>query len=112
MIVRDDVESCRKGMTAYLGKRVRLKSSGGRKRTIIHDGILESCYPNVFTVRCDSKYSYPEMISFSYVDILTKVVEVAVESKVSDECDAIEEVEDSAKQEEVTDEAKAQDKSA
>ncbi len=83
MIVRDDVDSCRKGMTAYLGRKVRLKSSGGRKRTIVQEGILENCYPNVFTVRCNGRYSYPEMISYSYVDVLTRVVEVAVESSGS-----------------------------
>ena len=81
MIVRNDVDSCRKGMEAYVGKRVRLKSNGGRKRKIIHDGILESCYPNVFTVRCLNQNSYQETISYSYVDVLTKVVEVAVESR-------------------------------
>jgi len=81
MIVRDDVDSCRKGMEAYVGKRVRLKSNGGRKRKIVHDGILESCYPNVFIVRCLNQNSYQETISYSYVDVLTKVVEVAVESR-------------------------------
>ncbi|MDD2392631.1 MAG: Veg family protein [Eubacteriales bacterium] len=80
MIVRDDVDSCRKGMSAYVGRKVRLKSSGGRKRTIVQEGILENCYPNVFTVRCNGRYSYPEMISYSYVDVLTRVVEIAVEA--------------------------------
>jgi uncharacterized protein Veg len=80
MIVRDDVDSCRKGMTAYVGKRVRLRSSGGRKRTIVQEGILDSCYPNVFTVRCNGRNSYQEMISYSYVDVLTRVVEIAVET--------------------------------
>ena len=80
MIVRDDVDSCRKGMSAYVGRKVRIKSSGGRKRTIVQEGILENCYPNVFTVRCNGRYSYPEMISYSYVDVLTRVVEIAVEA--------------------------------
>ena len=80
MIVRDDVDSCRKGMTAYVGKRVRLRSSGGRKRTIVQEGILDSCYPNVFPVRCNGRNSYQEMISYSYVDVLTRVVEIAVET--------------------------------
>lgn len=82
MIVRNDVDSCRKGMEAYVGKRVRLKSNGGRKRKIVHDGILESCYPNVFTVRCLNDNSYQETVSYSYVDVLTRVVEVAVEAKL------------------------------
>lgn len=80
MIAKNDVEQCRSDLTACLGRKVKLRSNGGRKRIIIHEGILDSCYPNVFTVRCDRKQSkYPELISFSYVDILTETVEVAVE---------------------------------
>ncbi len=79
MIVRNDVDSCRKGMEAHVGKRIRLKSSGGRKRTIVQEGILDNCYPNVFTVRCSRRNSYQELVSYSYVDVLTRVVEVAVE---------------------------------
>lgn len=79
MIVKADLDTCRKGMQAYVGKRVRLRSSGGRKRTIIQEGILENCYSNVFTVRCSKCNSYQEMISYSYVDILTRTVEIAIE---------------------------------
>ncbi len=80
MIAKNDVEQCRSDLKACLGRKVKLRSNGGRKRVIIHEGILDSCYPNVFTVRCDRKQSkYPELISFSYVDILTEAVEVAVE---------------------------------
>jgi len=79
MIVKADLDTCRRGMEAYVGKRVRLRSSGGRKRTIIQEGILENCYPNVFTVRCSKLNAYQEMISYSYIDILTRVVEINIE---------------------------------
>jgi len=102
MIVRDDVDSCRKGMTAYVGRKIRLKSSGGRKRIIIQEGILENCYPNVFTVKCHGKNSYPEMVSFSYIDILTRVVEIAIEAN-EDEVDALKEMSAESSEEEVQD---------
>jgi uncharacterized protein Veg len=79
MIVKADLDTCRKDMEACVGKRIRLRSSGGRKRTIIQEGILDSCYPNVFTVRCSKRNAYQEMVSYSYIDILTRVVEIAVE---------------------------------
>ena len=79
MIAKTDLDICRRGMQAYVGRRVKLKSSGGRKRTIVQEGILDSCYPNVFTVRCSKHKTYQETVSFSYVDILTRVVEIAVE---------------------------------
>lgn len=80
MIIKTDLDSCRKDMQAYIGKRVTLKSSGGRKRLIVQEGILESCYPNVFTVRCSKSNRYSEMISYSYVDILTRAVEIDVDN--------------------------------
>ena len=80
MIVKADLDTCRKGMEAFVGKKVKLRSSGGRKRMIVQEGILESCYPNVFTVRCSKSNVYSEMISYSYVDILTRAVEIDVDN--------------------------------
>ena len=84
MIVRNELENCRKDLEANIGKCVRLRSSGGRKRTIVQEGVIESCYPNVFTVRCNRRNSYQEMVSFSYVDVLTHVVEVALNTGDTD----------------------------
>jgi hypothetical protein len=44
---------------------------------------LENCYPNVFTVRCARDSQNSELVSYSYVDILTQAVEVAVEADES-----------------------------
>ncbi len=83
MIVKADLDTCRKGIEAYVGKKVRLRSSGGRKRTIVQEGILDRCYPNVFTVRCSKCNAYQEMVSYSYIDVLTRVVEIAIEPEAS-----------------------------
>ncbi len=80
MIIKTDLDSCRKDMQAFIGKKVTLKSNGGRKRLIVQEGVLESCYPNVFTVRCAKSNFYSEMISYSYVDILTRAVEIDVDN--------------------------------
>ena len=79
MIVKSDLDACRKDLEEHIGSRIRLTSNGGRKRTIVHEGILDHCYPNVFTVRCTrpSSNTAQEVVSYSYVDILTKVVKVA-----------------------------------
>lgn len=79
MIVKADLEQCRRDLQTCLGRKVRLRSSGGRKRVVIREGILENCYPNVFTVRCARDNQHTELLSYSYVDILTETVEVAVE---------------------------------
>ena len=79
MIVKSDIDACKRGLEEHIGHRIRLTSNGGRKRMIIHEGILDHCYPNVFTVRCTrpANSTSQEIISYSYVDILTKVVRVA-----------------------------------
>lgn len=76
MIAKADLLSCKQDLEAHIGAKVRLKSNGGRKRTIIHEGFLDACSLNVFTVRCPITPFYDEYVSFSYVDMLTKTVEV------------------------------------
>lgn len=76
MIAKADLDDCRKDMEACIGKTIKLKSNGGRKRTVIQVGVLDCCYPNVFTVRCPKNNAYQETVSYSYIDILTRVVEV------------------------------------
>lgn len=85
MIVKTDLDACKRDMEHFIGRKIRLTSNGGRKRMIIHEGILEQCYPNVFTVRCfrDNAEHSQEIVSYSYVDILTKAVEVAAVSGVA-----------------------------
>ncbi len=82
MIAKSDLDSCRRDMQSYIGRTVRLKSNGGRKRTIVQVGVLDCCYPNVFTVRCPKPNAYQETVSYSYVDILTRVVEIALEGEL------------------------------
>jgi uncharacterized protein Veg len=77
LIVKSDIASCRAELEAHLGQRIMLKSNGGRRRTVIHEGYLENCSANVFTVCCPVSPTYSEHVCFSYIDLLTKVVEIA-----------------------------------
>ena len=78
MIIKADVEACKKNLEAYIGRTVRLTSNGGRKRIIVHEGILDHCYPNMFTVKCDRKptNAAQETVSYSYIDVLTGKVRI------------------------------------
>ena len=86
MIIKSDVEECKKNLETYIGRTVRLTSNGGRKRIIVHEGILDHCYPNMFTVKCNRKPadSNQELVSYSYVDVLTKTVRVAAVTVAAD----------------------------
>ncbi len=79
MIIKSDLESCRSRLQSMIGSTVRLSSNGGRKRIIIHEGVIDNCYPNVFTVRCrrESDGAF-EIVSYSYVDVLTRAVRIAI----------------------------------
>lgn len=86
MIIKSDVDYCKQKLQSMIGRRVRLTTNGGRKRLIVHEGIISNCYANVFSVRCfrlDSD-SY-ETITYSYVDILTRNVRIAVQQEASEE---------------------------
>lgn len=86
MIIRSDLDSCRAKLQSMIGSRVKLTSNGGRKRLIIHEGVIDNCYPNVFTVKCqresDGKF---EIVSYSYIDILTRAVRLAIPAASSQE---------------------------
>ena len=81
MIIKSDIDMCKGKLETLIGKRVRLTSNGGRKRLIIYEGIVECCYPNVFTMRCDNEAGKQSIVSFSYIDVLTRAVRIKVEAE-------------------------------
>ena len=52
------------------GMRVKIKVNYGRNKTELIEGILESAYPNIFTIRKPTG----DLRSFSYADIISKNV--------------------------------------
>lgn len=85
MIISSDIEFCRKKMETIIGKRVVLKTNGGRKRILTYVGVVDSCHPNIFTVKCECKVGTPTLVSFSYVDLLTKTVRLALIAEPKEE---------------------------
>lgn len=81
LIAKTDLASCRAELEERLGQRIMLKSNGGRRRTVIHEGYLENCSSNVFTVCCPVSPTYNEHVCFSYIDLLTRVVEIAFDDE-------------------------------
>lgn len=72
-----ELDQIRHDMECNVGKAVVLTSKKGRKKTVIHQGIIESIYPSVFVVKLDSIGSIKgARVSYSYIDVLTKSVEV------------------------------------
>lgn len=69
--IKKDLEEC-------IGKKVMLKANRGRRRTTIKEGILESVYPSLFTVRISNEYESSRTVSYTYSDVLTSTVEVTI----------------------------------
>ncbi|GAE94174.1 veg protein [Gracilibacillus boraciitolerans JCM 21714] len=66
----------KQGLDGNVGKRLRIKANGGRKKTIERYGTLSETYPSVFIVELDQDENAFERVSYSYADILTETVEL------------------------------------
>ncbi|HWK22915.1 biofilm formation stimulator Veg [Lysinibacillus sp. SGAir0095] len=66
----------KKSLDCNLGKRLRLKANGGRKKTVECDGVLSDTYHAVFVVELDQEDNTCKRVSYSYTDILTEAVEI------------------------------------
>lgn len=78
MVEKNALGQIRKEMEACIGKRVQLKTNKGRKKTLVKEGILESTYPSIFTVRFENDFKNVRKVSYSYTDVLTNTVEIKV----------------------------------
>ncbi|SDK60010.1 biofilm formation stimulator Veg [Sediminibacillus albus] len=66
----------KQGLDVQIGKRLKLKANGGRRKTIERYGTLAETYPSVFIVELDQDENAFERVSYSYADVLTETVEL------------------------------------
>ncbi|MRH44999.1 ABC transporter permease [Aquibacillus halophilus] len=66
----------KQGLDVQIGKRLKLKANGGRRKTIERFGTLAETYPSVFIVELDQQENAFERVSYSYADVLTETVEL------------------------------------
>lgn len=73
------IEEIKETLASYVGKRVHVTVKKGRKMRFARKGVIENVYPNIFVVKLEPRGEEGERrVSFSYADILTRVVEVLV----------------------------------
>lgn len=65
-------------LEGYVGHKIYLKANSGRRKIVERVGVLESTYPSVFIVKLDEDQHAVDRVSYSYADVLTEVVEVAL----------------------------------
>lgn len=66
----------KQGLDCQVGKRLKLRANGGRRKTVERCGVLAETYPSVFIVELDQDENAFERVSYSYTDILTETVEL------------------------------------
>ena len=69
--MRQFIERC-------IGERVTLFANKGRRKAVVKEGIIENSYPSIFTIRIENEFDSTRRLSFSYTDLLTKVIELVV----------------------------------
>lgn len=81
MEIGGDLSKIKTALEKSIGKKVQLTSKKGRKKSVIRQGVIENTFPCVFTVKLDglkdAEHSISRRVSYSYTDILTKVIEIA-----------------------------------
>lgn len=73
-VQQTDINKVRASVLQQLGSRVMIQLDRGRHRVDVQEGVIQGAYPCVFTVLVndDDTDNPPQMMSFSYADVLTK----------------------------------------
>ena len=75
MIEKSNINEVKKNIEDCVGQKVMLRGSLGRNKSFEKEGTLVNAYPNMFLVQTDN---HMEKLSYRYVDVLTKTVELSV----------------------------------
>ncbi|MEG0962123.1 MAG: Veg family protein [Lachnospiraceae bacterium] len=73
---QEDIIRVRASVLQQLGNKVMIQLDRGRNRVEVQEGVIKGAYPCVFTiqVRDDNEKNPPQLLSFSYADVLTRDV--------------------------------------
>jgi len=75
-----DLDNIRHSLKGSIGSKIRIVTKKGKNKTIVKRGVLEGAYPSIFVVKLDNTEEsvVDRRVSYSYTDILTKAVEIAI----------------------------------
>lgn len=77
MAALDRISQIKTDIDAIVGQKILLKANKGRKKIYVREGILEETYPSLFVVRLTGEEP-SRKLSFTYTDVLTNTVRIAV----------------------------------
>lgn len=71
------VDRIKSELDSLVGSSMRLRANIGRCRIIEKKGTLQETHPNLFIIKVDERDKHTRLVSYSYVDVLTKTVELS-----------------------------------
>ena len=78
---KKELDKIKSDLKDNIGSRIRFASKKGRKKRTVRNGVIESTYANVFVIRVDAvneEEATERRVSYTYADILTRNVELAL----------------------------------
>lgn len=75
MASKNDLSRIKEDISFCIGQKVRLTTNKDKKKEFTKEGVIESTYPNIFTIKFDGKDNSGR-ISYSYTDVLTNTIEL------------------------------------
>lgn len=71
---KGEMSRVRSSVSQQCGSRVKIQLDRGRNKIDVQEGVIQEAYPSVFTVLVDDEKEEnpPQLLSFSYKDIITK----------------------------------------
>ncbi|MCL5986549.1 MAG: Veg family protein [Actinobacteria bacterium] len=70
------IDRIKKDLTDLVGKEMKLRANKGRKVIIERIGTIKEIYPNLFVMLVKEDGQRYSRVSYSYVDLLTRTVEL------------------------------------
>ena len=69
-----DISKVRASVRQQCGRKVLIQLDRGRNKIDIQEGVIQKAYPTVFTilVNDEQEQNPPQLLSFSYSDIITR----------------------------------------
>lgn len=68
------LNSIKNELEMHKGETLCLKDTGGRRKILIKDAVLEGIYSSIFVVKVQGEYD--RRVTYSYNDVLTKSVQL------------------------------------
>lgn len=74
LVQQADIIKVRASVHQQCGRKVLIQLDKGRNKVDVQEGIIQNAYPSVFTILVneDSDENVPQLLSFSYSDIITR----------------------------------------